>query len=210
LGDLNVERAEKVVGLLSELMDNPGLKSKEEGQLSELPSKQLLLRAVAKMQVTIKMAQREVIAAKSKVDEATEDEEKERVKAEKEVVSKGIHEKELQAHQEEEQKRVDKEEWEVELKRMLEEQQSDFNDENEKKAADLSERLLAARKEEEQKIQVDTEQQLIAASGIFEKDILKARRDLEKGTQAATKAKSKIAALEADYSAEFGPMKRAS
>ena len=199
LGDENVERGEKVVGLLSELMDNPSLKTNEEGQLSQLPSKQLLLRAVAKMQGTIKRAQQKVDAARSKVDEATQEGEKERLKAKKEAIAKGKQEEEARVREKEEQQRGEEKEQEVEVQKMLEARKSELSMENEKALSDMSEQLKSAKKQEELKLKEDMNEQIICASDSFDMNITKARRELEDATQAASKAESKVSQLESNF-----------
>ena len=194
----NIERAEKVITSLTDVMDNPSLMAAKSGQ-SELPNKQLIFRALAKINERLKQAQKELDDQQAKIIEAEKEEKADREREQEEAA---VHAKRQEKERLEEERRKVKEQedaHESALKSLFERKKADFETEVDQKSQDIEEQLRTVRIEEEKKQETEITEQIAVSAAGFDKDIAKSRRDLEKVLTQQKKTEGKVSVAEAAY-----------
>lgn len=199
LGDADtVSRAEKVISQVNELVSLPPVAGE-----AVLPSKQLIMKAVAGLDLKIKKGQAEVKKIQAELDEMVQAEEEETRRLEKERQEaeqrrqdaetkkleeerKAREEKRLEEHRKKVQVEID------ERRRLLEEEQ--------KRAQDALEGQIRQAQNEEQLIRTrEIQGQIEVAAQAFDNDIAKAQRALDSATKATSSSEKKMAKVVAEY-----------
>lgn len=199
LGSDNVDRAERVVAMLSVLMDNTSLKATDTDQLSELPSKQLILRAIAKMDLQLKKSQKEIEEKQESLSAEIVREQEERAVALQKAIS------DFRRQCDEELQDLDllfqKEELilDEELSKMTVQRNGDEHLANGKSSLEFEGLVLQRKESERAHVSQDLEAQLTLAESSFDKDLSKALQDVETAADLIAKAKAKLSNLESTF-----------
>lgn len=199
LGDSRVvARAEKVITQMNELVSIPSIAGE-----SVLPSKQLIMKAVAGLDLNIKKGQSEVKKIQTELEAMVEAEEKEARRIEKERLQveqtrKDAESKKLELERKaKEEKRFEEHRKKVQVeinerRRILEEEQ--------KRAQDALEGHIQQVQNEERMVRTrEIQGQIELAAQAFENDIARAQNSLENATRAAAAAEQKMSRVVADY-----------
>ena len=199
LGDPRiVARAEKVITQMNELVSIPPIAGE-----AVLPSKQLIMKAVAGLDLKIKKGQGEVKNVQTELEAMVQAEEEEATRIEKERLEeeqkrkdaeskkleqerKAKEEKRLEEHRKKVQVEID------ERRRILEEEQ--------KRAQDALEGHIQQVQNEERMVRTrEIQGQIEVAAQAFENDIARAQNSLENATRAAAAAEQKMSRVVAEY-----------
>jgi hypothetical protein len=195
--DEDVDRAEKAVAFVSELLNNNNLKSTDPGTVSKLPKKHLILRAVALMDGKIKSKQSDV--------ESNETELELQLKADAERFEKARNEAEAEAERKnKEQLQFEKEtddketaELEAELETIMKDRRDVF--EKEVAAEEILTTTSAMVDDIRVKREEEMKQQIKIATESFDKDIESTRCQLDQLQEELAKTKAQLAAAEGDH-----------
>lgn len=166
------------------------------------------MKAMNKLNTKIEEVQSFVLAMEADCEEAQalikakeleriEKEEQERVAAEARIQEERDKEEEKERQKEEEETRLREEFLQfMECKRQL------LDEELEKEAKETENRIVRIQESDRLRKQQELDEQINVAASKFEKDLAKARRELNRAEQAATKAEVKVATVEAEYRAK--------
>ncbi len=195
--DEDADRAEKVVGYVSELLNNSNPKSSDPGTVSELPKKHLILRAVSLMDGKMKSKQSDV--------ESKETELELQLKTDAELSEKARNEAAAEAERKNmEQLQVEKDtddtetaELEAELEIIMKERRSVF--ENEVAAEEILTITSAMADDIRVKREEELKQQIKLATESFDKDIESTRCQLDQLREELAKTKAQLAAAEVEH-----------
>lgn len=199
LGDPRiVARAEKVITQMNELVSIPPTAGE-----AVLPSKQLIMKAVAGLDLKIKKKQADVKTIQTELEEMVQAEEAAAERAEKERLEeeqrrqdaeskkleqerKARQEKRLEEHRKKVQAEID------ERKRVLDEEQ--------KRAREALDGHIQQVQSEEHLVRTrEIQGQIEVAAQAFDRDIAKAQKALEKAKAATSSAEKKMAKVVAEY-----------
>ena len=195
----DVSRAENVIGLLANFLNDTNLKKAETDEHSFLPTKQLILDAIEKMDTKIKETQKELVEKQEEFDEKISEEKRAKLLAEEKVRAEAkLKEEEEQREEEDRRQKEDKARGAI-VQKIFDERKRVFLDEEKKVENDLDERLRLAKQDEEKRLRIELEQQISLTNTAFDKDIAKARKDLDLAIQNASKVEAKLYEAELDY-----------
>ena len=166
---------------------------------SKLPSKVVIMKAVAQLDIMIKEVQKESEKLFAEREVSIKEEE-----AERDLEAKRAEEEEkkiqaARAREAEERKRQEDELRESRLQKALNDKQPVFDEARKRSDDDLEEQIQQAKDDERMRCFEEMESQIMSASSGFDNDISKVRKDLEKARIAVEKAEAKVASVEAEY-----------
>jgi hypothetical protein len=164
-----------------------------------LPTKQVIMKAVAELDKKIKEAQKVSDQVAEERKDMLKEEEAEREREVKRSEENEKRKKEELDHQEEAQKEQEKELRVTGLQKAIEDQQGLFDEARKKAEEELAELIQQAKDDEKKRCLDDMESQIESAAETFDKDIAKARRDLEKAKNSALDVEAKVASVEEEY-----------
>jgi hypothetical protein len=198
LGEDSVDRAEKVVLLLTDQRDKASLERDDKG-CSELPKKQTILIALNRMDTKIKLLQKSILDKEEEVEAHIEKEKEDQKRAAKEAKSEAERlEKEHRRRREEEQQADEKAEQE-QIEGMIEEGQAGFDADLTISTVTFETDLEAARKVEEARFELECQEQISAATERFDNDVQTTQQELENSIQSISNTQNLISALEEEY-----------
>lgn len=200
LGDPRIAaRAEQVISQMNKLVSFP---QPTAGEVV-LPSKQLIMKAVAGLDLQIKKGQTNVKTIQTELEELVQAEEAEAKRVEKE------RREQEQKRQDAETKKLEQERKEREEKRLeehrkkvqvvIDERKRVLEEEQRRAQEALGEHIKRAQTEEHITRTREVQGQIEVAAQTFDKDIAKAQKALEKATQDTALAETKMAKVVAEY-----------
>ena len=203
LGDMeHTHRAESIIQTLSELVNNPSLKAdgrQQEQPYSELPNKQLLFRALAMMDSKLKSAQKQLEEKETERVTAKQLEEEERKRAQdsatKVIVEQDEQRKQVEASQRQETENV----LTKELQASIQERSVEFNKDLDDEIARLEEQVRVQKSQREEKEAEETNEQVLLTAATFDKNISKARKEVETMLELVKQTENKLVQVEASY-----------
>lgn len=170
-----------------------------EGQLPTLPSKQLIMKAVALLNVKIKQAETEASKMEGEVAAARRNEIEERNSQRQKILEEEAEKVKQREQAFEELKQKKKEEHESKLKDILLKRRVELEKEQ-KQANELLETKIKVAQEAKRKVlEGEIKDQIQTASHSLDQDIAKARKEYDRVYQAATKSESEAVAMEAEF-----------
>jgi hypothetical protein len=198
MGDESMERAEKVVAEVCDILGNTDLKASGPDQLSKLPSKQQILQAVAKMDLKVKAVQKDLDEQKKKLEDALVDEEEQRQTAKDHAIAQARRDAAQKLEMEEKKRVAEEKEFEDGIQGYIDDQKSIFEAEQAKFFLELEAKLKAARDDEDKRMREALNEQMITTADNFDKDIVKVRKDHERATHISKKLEAKLELVEKD------------
>jgi hypothetical protein len=157
------------------------------------------MKAVAELDKKIKEAQKVSDQAAEERKHMLKEEEAEQEREVKRSEENEKRKKEERDRQEEEQKEQEKELRVCGLQKAIEDQQGLFDEARKKAEEELADLIQQAQDDEKKRCVVDMASQIERAAETFDKDIAKARRDLEKAKKSALDVEAKVASVEEEY-----------
>jgi hypothetical protein len=181
------------------------LQDDADGIACQLPAKDVIMTAMNQLNSRIEEVQSLVQVMETDFEEtqnALKAKEAERIEKEQQEHFAAAEKVKQQREKEEEEKRK-KEEDEARKKeeflRFMERKKVCLEEELEKEAKETENRIAQIKESDRLREQKELDEQIGTAASKFEKDLAKARRELNRAEQAATKAEVKVATMEAEF-----------
>ena len=184
------QRAEGVLKTIAELV--PPSKPLSDGQPNDLPTKTVILKAVALVDAKIKKAQKETDDVQLEVDESLRMEAEAAEQAKERAIIEAQQRKEAEQKKREEKELSDMSAKQELLERIFASRETELNAEGERDAMELERELGRARTDVDEGLEKDIQAQMETATVAFERDLGEVRNDLEEAEIAAEETLSMI------------------
>lgn len=198
LGEENVGRAENIIGVLAEVMNRPMLKA-HEGNLSELPTKQLILQAVAKMDTRIRNIQRETDEKEEKLQTTLQEEKKAQRIDELEALARNKQLEEELKREEESRRNEEARQIEKDIQLLMEERQDELKNSEGKAKLEFKEQLTVRQDEVEKEIELEMQQVAEKKKDDYDHKAHVLRDELQKVSQDCSITEEKLLSNEEKY-----------
>jgi len=210
LGDQSMQRAEHAIKMIHDNAIDSSLKQPNNGQPSELPTKQVLFKAMALLDQRLKQTQ-DLLAKKSEhLEIESKREADEKKMAEEEAIAEAKQKEFDRLARIRDREEAEKRTRELELSELKEAGRIKLGEKRDNEMETLQAEIVTKRNAVIESMSNEVDLQLVAASKSFDKDLEVSRKSLDRLRQAASKTEAKLAGFESEMKGKLAKAKESS